>query len=294
MANKAPIEDLFKEDFLEHFDFSGAPAFVRSDLRGLIKSGNLNPTYLKQWKRAQRTFIRWTRSKRTFTAEYVERGKEIYNTFFEGREPLSGNVLDIGGGWGLYREWWSRGETDRFIVHDPGTERFLSGPTDFHRKFYRRAFNLPMTFVEGIGELLPYRDGIFDQVIIASTLDHCMDPQKVLSEAYRCLRPEGVILIIQSFSVETSGGEAGEKRITRFLRHFKDPAIILKIPKYIIKTPRSVFFRLYNTNHHLYDFKGDNEIPGLLEKAGFSSVASKTLPKSYYEDQKIRAFEGQR
>lgn len=297
MVNRVRIEDLLKENFLEYFDFSTAPVFVKSDLRGLMKSAALSPDYLKRWKRAQRSFIRWTQNKGTFTREYVKRGNEIYDSFFKERGFLSGNVLDIGGGWGLYREWWKRKDTDNFIVHDPGTERYLKGPTKFHQECYQRAFALPMTFLEGLGEVLPYKDNIFDVCIIASTLDHCMDPQKVLHEAYRCLKPGGKILVVQSFAVEIPGSEeegVGEKKITGLLKRFQDPVTFLKIPKYILKIPGSIFVKLYNVDHHLYSFTDDDETRDLLEKAGFLDITSEVLSRSFYKDQKICVFEGKR
>lgn len=43
-----------------------------------------------------------------------------------------------------------------------------------------------------VGECLPYRDGFFDLVVAADTLEHAFDPRKVLSEVHRVLKPDGV------------------------------------------------------------------------------------------------------
>jgi len=52
-----------------------------------------------------------------------------------------------------------------------------------------------MMFVKGIGEYLPFRDESFDSVILATSLDHVLSPLRVLSEARRCLKPDGSALM---------------------------------------------------------------------------------------------------
>ena len=49
------------------------------------------------------------------------------------------------------------------------------------------------SFVQGIGEFLPFRDSTFDHILYASSLDHVMEPKRSLAEAVRCLRPSGYI-----------------------------------------------------------------------------------------------------
>jgi SAM-dependent methyltransferase len=49
------------------------------------------------------------------------------------------------------------------------------------------------SFVQGIGEYLPFRDQTFDQILYASSLDHIIDPRRSLREAARCLKPTGHI-----------------------------------------------------------------------------------------------------
>ena len=48
-------------------------------------------------------------------------------------------------------------------------------------------------FVRGIGEYLPFRDGTFDHIVYASSLDHIIDPRRSLADAARCLKPDGYI-----------------------------------------------------------------------------------------------------
>lgn len=49
--------------------------------------------------------------------------------------------------------------------------------------------------VRAFGEEVPLKTEVADLVFILFTLDHCFDPQKVISESYRILKPGGRILI---------------------------------------------------------------------------------------------------
>jgi SAM-dependent methyltransferase len=52
-----------------------------------------------------------------------------------------------------------------------------------------RAFS----FLQGIGEYLPFRNDTFDHILYASSLDHIINPKRSLAEAARCLMPGGDI-----------------------------------------------------------------------------------------------------
>jgi len=48
-------------------------------------------------------------------------------------------------------------------------------------------------FVQGIGEYLPFRDGTFDHILYATSLDHMLVPRHSLAESTRCLKPGGCL-----------------------------------------------------------------------------------------------------
>jgi SAM-dependent methyltransferase len=50
-------------------------------------------------------------------------------------------------------------------------------------------------FVKGLGEYLPFRDQLFDQVLFVTSLDHFIDPAVALVEACRVLRDDGTLCI---------------------------------------------------------------------------------------------------
>ncbi len=89
---------------------------------------------------------------------------------------LRGAVLDVGCG---PQARPSYAGAERFVGIDP-----LRGEP-------RRDFD----FVQGIGEYLPFRDGTFDHVLFATSLDHLLDPVRALREAVRVLSPGGTIEI---------------------------------------------------------------------------------------------------
>ena len=50
-------------------------------------------------------------------------------------------------------------------------------------------------FVLGVGEYLPFREGVFDQVLFVTSLDHFLDPVPPLREAKRVLSSEGEVCV---------------------------------------------------------------------------------------------------
>jgi len=100
--------------------------------------------------------------------------REDVQAFKEFAQP-SGLTLDIGCGPQAYPSYLSEGST--VVGIDP-----LLGQQP-------RGFS----FVQGIGEYLPFRDNTFDHILYASSLDHIMAPRRSLAEAVRCLKPNGPI-----------------------------------------------------------------------------------------------------
>lgn len=274
--SSSEIKSLFRENDQIFFDFSQAPILVRrkeSDKSKISAEGETS-----RWVKAQQGFMRRTRDKRIFSEEYIKNGKKIYDAFFEQKEPLRGNILDIGGGWGLYRQWWQPNETDVFIVHDPGVERFLRGAHQLHQTYYDRAFKLPMTFVEGFGEELPYQDNLFDTCLIAATLDHCLHPQQVFMESYRCLKPRGSILVIQRCYSPQSKKERAPvlKRLSKHLRHPQN-------------LPTVFYNLLFRQDLHLHHFLV-RDITLWLETVGFLEVKTSITPAT----ENVYAFEAKK
>ncbi len=52
-----------------------------------------------------------------------------------------------------------------------------------------------LQLIQGIGEYLPFRDEVFDLVLLLSTLQHVKDQEAVLSEARRVLKKGGALAV---------------------------------------------------------------------------------------------------
>jgi SAM-dependent methyltransferase len=92
---------------------------------------------------------------------------------------LQGLVLDVGCG-PQARPSYAEGFGGAFFGIDP-----LRG-TSAERRF---------SFVQGIGEFLPFRDATFDRVLFGTSLDHALSPELALREARRVVRANGAVVI---------------------------------------------------------------------------------------------------
>lgn len=241
---------------------SGNPWLLRRD--GEAFEAFADPTLAANWMQKQEKFIRWTRDAAMFNEADVAQNHSIYNRWFaaDPARRLSGRVLDVGGGWGLFREWWSPGGNGCFVVHDPGVERFTSPPPEALQHRFATGLTRPAWFVEGFGEDLPYRDGAYDTVAVISALDHCAEPDRVLVGSARVLRSAGRLFIIQGF--EPQSGEKVLRRsfTARLARLLADPR----------RLHRAVRQRLFHRGDpHMHHFTRE-ELRALVAASGFIDI----------------------
>lgn len=113
-----------------------------------------------------------------------------------------------------YSELWSH-RFNRFLVKDLDGKVILEiGASVFGPIYYvapRAAFKVALdplfgslfkefavrdiSYVQGVGEHLPFQESSFDVVICHNVLDHVIDPRVVLSEVARILKPRGALLL---------------------------------------------------------------------------------------------------
>lgn len=91
---------------------------------------------------------------------------------------LEGLVLDVGCG-PQELPTYAAGLRARFVGIDP-----LLGVQP-------RAF----AFVQGIAEYLPFRDGVFDRVLFATSIDHLLVADRALAETRRVAKPGGSVCV---------------------------------------------------------------------------------------------------
>ncbi|PKL70390.1 MAG: ubiquinone biosynthesis protein UbiE [Methanomicrobiales archaeon HGW-Methanomicrobiales-1] len=152
--------------------------------------------------------------------------------------PRGGRLLDIGCGTGLFVE--------KFIKNG-GTAVGL----DISGKMISRAHHRCPTseFILGTGEKIPFCDDSFEAVASLLAFSYVKDPQAMLSESLRVLKPGGTISICT----------LGKKLLTRGIPAIYQIGEMMKIKHVVMK----------NFGEHYYD---KNEMTALFTEAGFSDV----------------------
>jgi SAM-dependent methyltransferase len=72
-----------------------------------------------------------------------------------------------------------------------------------------------MTDIIADGHSLPFRDGVFDAVVIQAVLEHVLDPSVVVAEIHRVLRPGGVVYAETPFMQQVHMGAYDFTRFTK-------------------------------------------------------------------------------
>ena len=88
----------------------------------------------------------------------------------------------------------SAGEGAIFFF-DIGDRYAIDPLANFYSKEFGEIIDERVTFLEGVGEKLPWDDNFFDIVIIFNVLDHVDSPYDVLDEMHRVLKNGGITYI---------------------------------------------------------------------------------------------------
>lgn len=104
-----------------------------------------------------------------------------------GLDPRGKATLDLGCGGGLLAEEFARLGCAVTGV-DP------SAPSLAIARAHAAASGLAIDYREGSGEALPFADAAFDIVYCCDVLEHVADPDRVVAEIARVLKPGGVFL----------------------------------------------------------------------------------------------------
>ena len=118
--------------------------------------------------------------------------------------PLaSGHVFELGCGGGLNQALYQPERITRFAGIDPHP-KLLEGARE-----RARALGWEHDIREGVGEDIPFPDSSFDTAVCTYTLCSVSDPERVLGELRRILKPRGRLLFLEH-------GRAPDAKVARW------------------------------------------------------------------------------
>lgn len=147
------------------------------------------------WKQRLELGEDWYRALVEEPEEAVRNFEFAYGMIDWALKPVRGLVLDIGGGTGVAREYLD----DRvdYVNIDPSRVWLSDSWGPLASRFPK--LSEPMTFVRGVGEQLPFREGVFDAVLTVRSMNLAARPDLIVAEAHRVLKPGGRFVVVLQF-----------------------------------------------------------------------------------------------
>jgi ubiquinone/menaquinone biosynthesis C-methylase UbiE len=163
--------------------------------------------------------------------------------------PVNGRCLDVGGNKGTLRNFLNCKQ--EYITCDPFLKVFDGLEK---RAGLLKTYNCledPVNFICCDAEYLPFKSSSFDTVHMRSVIDHFLNPESALLEAYRVLKKDGSLIVGLFVHGGKEGKESFIEELKEFIRHILP---IIGVHKY--------------TDHHIWHptFKELNE---LIVNCGF-------------------------
>lgn len=146
----------------------------------------------EQWEERQQEMEEWYRGLIADPAVANDSFVADYGPYAPLLVTLSGDILDVGGGIGIVRDYLPRGA--EYTVVEPSLDWLGVEWSSLAGRF--PSLETKPRFVRGIGEYLPFPARSFDAVLAFWSLNHVDDPETVFGEVHRVLRPGGRFLIV--------------------------------------------------------------------------------------------------
>jgi SAM-dependent methyltransferase len=164
---------------------------TRADCLDLLPPQMTAPD-LARWHERQTTMKRWYQDLLTTPHDAAGCFENDYRAYSRLLATLTGRVLDVGGGNGVARHYLT--SVACYVVVEPDPDWLDGSWAGLANRFPCLA--APPCFIRGVGEHLPFSAGAFDAVLALWSLNHAVDPAKVVDEAGRVLRPGGLLILV--------------------------------------------------------------------------------------------------
>jgi SAM-dependent methyltransferase len=165
----------------------------------------------------------------SLTTKATNQTSRLQQAFAEFTGIRNGTVLDVGCGPGNFRRHLDPAEVQYFGI-DPL-------PLESTRDF---------PFAKAIAEFIPFRNGLFSDVVVMSALDHFYDLDAFFREVARVLQPAGKLHIVQSIH-EVRGPITAIKTVSHWMKdHWENSATRSKnqqAPKHMAEYSKSAVHR---------------------------------------------------
>jgi ubiquinone/menaquinone biosynthesis C-methylase UbiE len=146
--------------------------------------------------------------------------------------PPAAQVLEIGCG---------TGAVSRTLAHWPGVAQMtgVDPSAVFIAKARALSYDIPnLSFEEGDGRSLAFDAAAFDVIVVHQTLSHVPQPERLVAEAFRVLRPRGWLAVFDgdyaTATVAIGDGDPLEAYVEAFRTHFvHDPWIVRRLPQLV-------------------------------------------------------------
>ncbi|MFH1867219.1 MAG: methyltransferase domain-containing protein [Patescibacteria group bacterium] len=210
----------------------------------------LDSSALRRWLEELKNFQEWNKGYDLDQAANDLQSADVVHK----KVDLLGKVLDIGGATGIIRRYL-KPEQEYFVV-DPD-DRALD-KISVIKKLYHNA-GQPFNFIRGVGEYLPFRDQIFDTVVMRSVIEHFYNVEKAITETYRVLKIGGKLVV----GVGLPSFNTGWRRMVELYRYRGLKAVVKK-----------VYLKLFGVQRHLghlNEFTLDS-LEQLLKRFNFGNI----------------------
>jgi len=160
------------------------------DLRLL---NNVTSKDQRAWREGQIEYERWSRDLAAHDRDqdYVAENESVRRVYDD--IPVEGRCLDVGGHQGRLRHFLDKEQ--EYISCDPFLSVFDGLESQANLLAAFPCLGDPVNFVCCEAEFLPFKSCSFDTVHMRSVIDHFLNPELALNEAYRVLNVDGCLIV---------------------------------------------------------------------------------------------------